>query len=127
MSRFGGNGGQPQRRNIMVEARNVNVAEALELLEGGALLLDVREDNEWEAGRAPNATHIALHEVPDHLDELATDRLIVCVCRSGARSGRAANFLVEHGHDAANLEGGMLAWNAESEPLISDEGEPTVI
>jgi rhodanese-related sulfurtransferase len=111
----------------MVEVRNVNVAEALELLEGGALLLDVREDNEWESGRAPDAVHVALNEVPDHLDELPRDRQIVCVCRSGARSGRAANFLIEHGHDALNLEGGMLAWNAEGEPLVSDDAEPTII
>ena len=111
----------------MVEVRNVNVAEALELLEGGALLLDVREDNEWECGRAPSATHIALNEVPDHLEELSKGRPIVCVCRSGARSARAANFLVEHGRSAVNFEGGMLAWSAEGEPLVSDDGEPTII
>jgi rhodanese-related sulfurtransferase len=111
----------------MVELRNVNVAEALDLLADGALLLDVREDNEWESGRAPDAMHIALNEVPDHLDELSKDRQIVCVCRSGARSGRAANFLVEHGRNAVNLEGGMLAWSAEGEPLVGDEGEATII
>jgi rhodanese-related sulfurtransferase len=111
----------------MVEAQNVNVAEALELLEGGAFLLDVREDNEWESGRAPNATHIALNEVPDHLDELPVDRKIVCVCRSGARSGRATKFLLEQGRDAVNLEGGMLAWSAEGEPVVGDVDEATII
>jgi rhodanese-related sulfurtransferase len=112
---------------VMVEVRNVNVAEALALLAEGALLLDVREDAEWESGRAPNATHVALNEVPDHLDEFANDRLIVCVCRSGARSGRAAKFLVEQGRDAVNLEGGMLAWNADGEPLEGDVDDPTII
>jgi rhodanese-related sulfurtransferase len=116
-----------EQRNVMVEVRTVNVAEALELLKSGALLLDVREDNEWESGRAGVAVHVALNEVPDRLDELPKDRQIVCVCRSGARSGRAANFLVEHGYDAVNLEGGMLAWSAESEPLVSDDGEATII
>lgn len=111
----------------MVEARDVNVAEALSLLADGALLLDVREDNEWEAGRAPSATHVSLSEVPDHLDELSKGQIIVCVCRSGARSGRAAHFLVEHGHDAVNLEGGMLAWHGEGQPLVSELGEPTII
>lgn len=111
----------------MVEVRNVNVAEALELLEGGAFLLDVREDNEWESGHAAVATHIALNDVPDHLDDLPSDRQIVCVCRSGARSGRATAFLVEQGRDAVNLEGGMLAWSAESEPLVGDIDEPTII
>jgi rhodanese-related sulfurtransferase len=112
---------------VMVEARNVNVTEALELLGEGALLLDVREDNEWESGRAPNARHVALNEVPDHLEEFSNDRLIVCVCRSGARSERAAKFLLEQGRDAVNLEGGMLAWSAEDEPLEGDIGEPTII
>lgn len=115
----------------MVEARNVNVAEALEHAREGALLLDVREDNEWEAGHAPDATHLALNDVPDHLDELAKDRLIVCVCRSGARSSRAAKFLLENGHDAVNLEGGMLAWVGDGEPLASagsaDANEPAII
>jgi rhodanese-related sulfurtransferase len=112
---------------VMVEARTVNVAEALDLLRGGALLLDVREDNEWESGRALNATHVALNEVPDHLDELSSDQLIVCVCRSGARSSRATKFLVEQGRDAVNLEGGMLAWSAEGEPIVGDIDEPTII
>jgi len=112
---------------VMVEARNVNVAEALVLLDEGAFLLDVREENEWESGRAPQATHVALNDVPDHLEEFSRDRLIVCVCRSGARSGRAAKFLVEQGHDAVNLEGGMLAWSADGEPLVGDVDEPTII
>lgn len=111
----------------MVEVRAVNVAEALVLVEAGALLLDVREDNEWESGRAARATHVALNEVPDHLEEFPKDRTIVCVCRSGARSARATKFLVEQGRDAVNLEGGMLAWSAEGEPIVGDLGEPTII
>jgi rhodanese-related sulfurtransferase len=112
---------------VMVEARNVNVEEARVLVGDGALLLDVREDNEWESGRAEDATHIALNEVPDHLEEFAKDRLIVCVCRSGARSGRAAKFLTENGFEAVNLEGGMLAWNAEGQPIVGDIDDPTII
>ena len=111
----------------MVEPRNVSVAEALQLVQDGALLLDVREDNEWESGRSAAALHVPLNDVPDHLDEFPTDRVIVCVCRSGARSGRAAKFLVERGLDAVNLEGGMLAWSAEGEPIVGDVGEPTII
>jgi rhodanese-related sulfurtransferase len=112
---------------VMFEARNVNVAEALELLQEGAFLLDVRENNEWESGRAVNATHIPLSDVPDQLADLPGDRLIVCVCRSGARSGRATKFLLEQGRDAVNLEGGMLAWSAEGAPIVGDIDEPTII
>jgi rhodanese-related sulfurtransferase len=111
----------------MVELRNVNVAEALMLMRDGAVMLDVREDNEWDAGRAPEAMHVALNEVPDHLDRLKRDRLIVCVCRTGVRSSRAGKFLIEQGYDAVNLEGGMIAWSGEGEALEADGGEPVVI
>ncbi len=104
----------------MPELRNVNVDEALAYVREGALLLDVREDKEWEAGHATAATHVALGDVPDHLEDLSKGRLIVCVCRSGARSARAATFLIQSGYDAVNLEGGMLAWADRGEPLVGD-------
>jgi rhodanese-related sulfurtransferase len=53
--------------------------------------------------------------------------LIVCVCRSGARSARAATFLLQNGYDAINLEGGMLAWADEGEPLVGDGDEASII
>jgi rhodanese-related sulfurtransferase len=111
----------------MPELRNINVAEAIALVNDGALLLDVREDNEWEAGHAAAATHISLSDVPDHLEDFSKDRLIVCVCRSGVRSARAATFLIQNGFDAVNLEGGMLAWAGEDEPLVAEGDEPSVI
>jgi rhodanese-related sulfurtransferase len=111
----------------MAELRNINVAEAIAFVSDGALFLDVREDNEWEAGHATDATHLALGDVPDHLGDLAKDRLIVCVCRSGARSARAATFLIQNGFDAINLEGGMLAWASEDRPLVGQGDEPSII
>ena len=111
----------------MAELHNVTVDEALELVVDGALVLDVREDNEWTAGRAPGALHIPLSEVPDRLDTLAKDRLIVCVCRSGGRSSRAAIFLLEQGFHAVNLEGGMIAWRADGQVLVADVADPTIV
>ena len=106
--------------------REVTPVEALELVNGDAVLVDVREESEWEAGHAPMATLIPLATIPDHLDELPRDRLVVCVCRSGARSMRAATFLQENGVDAVNLEGGMIAWHGEDLPLESAQGEATI-
>ena len=111
----------------MAALRNVNVVEALELVAKGALVLDVRESNEWEAGHALGAMHVPLNEVPDGFDNLNKHQTIVCVCRSGSRSARAAVFLMEHGFDAVNLEGGMLAWSAEGETIEAAAGEPSVI
>lgn len=106
--------------------REVSVNEATELLEDQAILLDVREESEWEAGHAPMATLIPLAELPDHLDELPRDRLIICACRSGGRSLRAATFLLEQGFDTVNLTGGMMAWFSEDLPFESDSGEASI-
>ena len=97
------------------------------LVEGGAFLLDVRTDDEWEAGRAPAATLVPLGELSDRAGELPTDRRIVVVCRSGGRSGRAAEALVGAGYDAVNLAGGMQAWAALGLPVVTDAGEPGAV
>lgn len=106
--------------------REVNPSEAMELLESNALLLDVRQENEWDAGHAPMASLISLGELPDHVDELPHDQLIICACRSGGRSLRAATFLQENGFDVVNLTGGMLAWFAADLPFESDSGDATI-
>jgi rhodanese-related sulfurtransferase len=72
------------------------------------------------------AIHIPLADLADHLAELPSDHLIVCVCRSGHRSLRAAHFLSEGGFEVANLEGGMTAWQLAGEPLVGDNGEPSI-
>jgi rhodanese-related sulfurtransferase len=104
----------------------VSANEAIELLEGDAVLIDVREESEWEAGHAPMASLVPLAQLPDHLDELPRDHLIICACRSGGRSLRAATYLQENGFDVVNLSGGMLAWFAEDLPFESDGDEATI-
>jgi rhodanese-related sulfurtransferase len=106
--------------------KEVSPSEAFELLEGNALLLDVRQENEWDAGHAPMASLIPLSELPDNVDELPHDQLIICTCRSGGRSLRAATYLQENGFDVVNLTGGMQAWFAEDLPFESDSGDATI-
>ncbi len=108
------------------QPRSVNLDEAVELLGAGAFLLDVRNLDEFTAGHAPTAVHVALSDVPDHLDDLPRDRVIICACRSGSRSARATSFLQQNGFDAVNLEGGMITWNLEGQPLDADRGDATV-
>ena len=90
----------------------------------GALLLDVRERNEWQTGHAPQAMHLALGQLEEHLAELPVDRLIVAVCRSGRRSAMAADLLSRRGYRVANLTGGMTAWAAAGLPVIVDRNKP---
>ncbi|MGP3978665.1 rhodanese-like domain-containing protein [Streptomyces sp. 8N114] len=89
-----------------------------------ALLLDVREDDEWAAGRAPGAVHIPMSEFVARQGEL-TERLgegerVYVVCRVGGRSAQVAAYLAQQGVDAVNVDGGMLAWHAAGRPLEGD-------
>lgn len=103
----------------------VDPAQAARLINGGALLLDVREPDEWSAGHAPEAVHVPL----GWLDPLTLprDRVVVAVCRSGNRSGSAARQLAAAGVDARNLAGGMKAWAAEGHPVCRDDGQPGTV
>ena len=92
-----------------------------------AVLVDVREADEWAAGHAPNAIHIPLAELPARIDELPeSDDTVAIVCRMGGRSARAVMWLVHQGYDVANVEGGMLAWQRAGKRLTA-EREPTII
>ena len=82
-----------------------------------AFLLDVREDGEWQQGRAPGAVHIPMYDVPERLDELPPDRTIAVICHVGARSAQVAHWLRAQGYDAHNVEGGLIAWESAGLPL----------
>jgi rhodanese-related sulfurtransferase len=108
---------------------DIDPASALGLVEAGAFLLDVREDDEWVAGHAPQAFHMAMGSVADRVDEIPSDRTVVCICRVGGRSGAVATALAGAGYDVRNLDGGMLAWEAAGYPVVggSDGGPGRVI
>ena len=97
--------------------------EAAQRIEQGALLLDVREDDEWEAGHAPMAQHLPLGRLQAEHGDLPKDRPIVAVCRAGGRSERAAVALTGAGFDVVNLAGGMQAWAAAGQPVARGDGE----
>jgi rhodanese-related sulfurtransferase len=101
---------------------DIDPAAAWELLGAGAFLLDVREDDEWNAGHAPQAVHMAMGTVADRLDELPSDRIVVCICRVGGRSGAIAAALAEAGYDVRNVDGGMLAWEAAGHAVVDGSG-----
>lgn len=106
-----------------VSIPDVDATEAARLAEAGeVLLLDVREDDEWTSGRAPQATHTALGQLDP--SAVPRDRPIVAVCRSGKRSGQAARLLSAAGVDVRNLDGGMTAWAAAGLPVVREDGTP---
>ncbi len=87
------------------------------------LLLDVREDDEWAAGHAPEAVHLPMMQIPHRLAEVPTDVDIAVVCRVGSRSAQVVAYLQANGVDRArNLDGGMHAWQAAGRPMVSEDG-----
>jgi rhodanese-related sulfurtransferase len=106
-----------------MEIPQLDAEQAAQAVEEGALLLDVREDDEWAAGHAPGASHIPLNEIPTRAPEIATGRKVVAVCRVGGRSQKAAEFLAASGVDVVNLAGGMRAWAAAGYPVVTDDGQ----
>jgi rhodanese-related sulfurtransferase len=87
-------------------------------------LIDVREPDEWEAGRIEGARHIPLGDLGDRLDEIDRGRLVVAVCRSGGRSSKVVDALRARGYDAENLAGGMQAWERAGLPFGAPDGGP---
>ncbi|PWJ55714.1 Rhodanese-related sulfurtransferase [Quadrisphaera granulorum] len=94
----------------------------------GAVLLDVREQDEWDAGHAPGAIHVPLGDLPSRLADLPEEAELQVLCRAGGRASRAASWLLENGYDAVVVEGGMGAWQDAGRPVVSEDGsEPRVI
>lgn len=93
-------------------------------LPDGAVLLDVREDDEWAAGHAPDAVHIPMTVLADRLDEVPDGDPVYVICRSGGRSARVAGYLNANGWDAVSVDGGMSMWERLDKPLIAESDDP---
>ncbi|TBL76374.1 rhodanese-like domain-containing protein [Paenibacillus thalictri] len=74
------------------------------------VILDVREQEEWESGHIAGARHIPLGQIAKALNELDPRHETIIVCRSGNRSGQACGFLSNMGYNVANMTGGMSKW-----------------
>jgi rhodanese-related sulfurtransferase len=107
----------------MTEIPTVSIDGVPEPLPDGLTVLDVREPLEWVHGHIEGAVHIPLSSLPVRHAELPEARLLV-VCKIGGRSARAVAWLQQQGHDAVNLDGGMLDWEEAGRPMVSETGQP---
>lgn len=105
------------------ELPEVTVEEAIALVSAGTLLVDVREQDEWDAGHAPDARLLPLSELQERASELPADTQFLVVCHAGSRSLRATNYLLQQGFDAVNVAGGMTAWAAAGGALTANTPE----
>ena len=88
----------------------------------GALLLDVREPQEYAQGHAPGSLLIPLGQLDQRLAEISQykDKPVALICRSGNRSAYAQKLLAKAGFtETSNVEGGMIAWQKAGLPVIS--------
>lgn len=106
---------------------SVSADEARELVRAGAQLVDVREPAEWNAGHAPQATHIPAGQLAAKAGKLKQGKQIVVVCRSGNRSKAATAQLRQLGYDAVNCAGGMMAWQAAGGQVVDRKGRPASV
>ena len=111
-------------RGMVIQGlRFLGPKEALSALQDGALLVDLRTDDlvETKAFRVPEAIHLPHQELPGLLSELPVNRPLLLADTSGVFTKEAAHLLLEHGFsDVACLNGGMLAWDQEGLPLVTD-------
>ena len=89
----------------------ITVNEAAAKREAGAFILDVREQEEWNAVHIPGATLIPLGSLSERLSEIPKDKEIVVVCRSGNRSAQGRDILLRNGFEmVTSMAGGMKQW-----------------
>ncbi|WP_223623054.1 rhodanese-like domain-containing protein [Microbacterium sp. EST19A] len=111
-------------RHFFRRPRTVTAIEAIDLIADGAVVVDVRREQEWRRQHVPQAVHIPLGELERRAAELPEDRLLIAFCTGGLLSSGAANLLTEHGFDAVNLGGGLIDWRAAGGALIAEDGSP---
>jgi rhodanese-related sulfurtransferase len=110
-----------------VEVAQAQIVDVPSTFDGSVVLLDVREDDEWQRGHALGAQHIPMGEVPSRIGEISPDATLFVVCQAGGRSQRVAQYLARNGYTPANVSGGMLAWAGAGRPVITDDGATGVI
>ena len=107
-----------------MELEHISADEAIRLAQGESILLDVREQHEWDAVHAPQATHLALSTMHAGPVDLAEDANYLVICASGARSLTVATALTEAGYSAVNVLGGMAAWEQAGGPVVRPAPQP---
>lgn len=103
-------------------AKEIDTSKAIELINyQDALILDVRDDSEYESGHLPNSKHMPSEKVEERWVEITKykDKPIVVIYKSGIRSSHASNVLQKNGFKQVhNLMGGIDAWKRASLPIV---------
>ncbi len=104
--------------------------DALEALPGDAVLLDVREPEEYAYGHVPRAVNLPQAELATRLGDVPRDRPVYVICESGMRSLRVTQFLHQMGYRrVVNVRGGTAAWRRAGRQVICGDapGKPRIV
>lgn len=99
----------------------ISVGDLAQRIAAGQPVVDVRQPEEYVEAHVPGAILVPLGEVADRVLEIASLGAVNVICRSGARSLRAAEFLRAQGIDATNVAGGTLAWVSAGYAAVAGE------
>jgi rhodanese-related sulfurtransferase len=99
---------------------HVSTADAVRLINRGALVIDVRQPEAFETGHIVNARNVALEKLgEDSPISKKKDKILLTVCDNGSASGRAASVLRKAGfQNVFSLKGGLTGWRADNLPLV---------
>ncbi|MET1020078.1 MAG: rhodanese-like domain-containing protein [Microterricola sp.] len=89
----------------------------------GAVILDVREEYEFEQLHVPSARSIPISQFIERFDEVPADETLYVICAVGGRSAQVSQYLEQRGYDAVNVAGGTIAWAEAGLPTASGAPE----
>jgi len=111
----------PSFTKLFSGAKEIGTLEATRLMnDGHALVLDIRDNAEFNAGRVPKSKNIPLADLDKRIDEIAKfkGKPVIIACKTGTRSAAALRTLKQQGFsDLYQLQGGVTAWQQASLPL----------
>ena len=100
----------------------INVHEAKKKMEEGAILIDVREDWEYEKGHVSGSRWIPLAKLKEESKDLDKEKEYLLMCKMGGRSQRASEWLSENGFGkVSNVQGGIMDWADEIDENVVED------
>lgn len=100
----------------------LSAAEAKQIIESGAQLIDVRTEVEFEAGHIPGARHVPVADIQRTAADFDQSAPVVLYCRTGNRSAPVADAFAASGYNAHSIEGGLVAWDEAGHGLEPADG-----
>ena len=103
----------------MIEKNAQDVKDLIDSAKKKPLILDVREQSEYDICHIENSVHIPMGKITSMGDDLKSDEIIIVVCHHGIRSRMVAKYLMTKGFkDVINLTGGIDAWSSDVDPAM---------